>query len=138
MWPPKRPVRPKSPVPKDRVPKDRVPEDEVPQDQVTPGARASGKAVRARRALRAEADALLPALLSFLASDEDRLIRFFDLTGMSPDGLRAAAAAPGFATSLLDYVCADDRLVLAFATAEGLDPARLDALHQGLTRTVFE
>lgn len=125
MWPPKRPVRPKSSTSAAPSPEERSRSADATRD-------------RTRQALEAQAEALLPALLSFLASDEDRLIRFFDLTGLSPESLRSAAVAPGFAQSLLDYICADDRLVGAFCAAESLDPARLDALHQGLTRTVWE
>lgn len=137
MWPPKRPVRPKGPAPKDRGARDVVPDDLPPT--FGPAQDRARQAVLARtRALRDEAEALLPRLLSFLAADPERLTRFFDLTGLAPDSLRSAVAAPGFAVSLLDYFCADDRLVAGFAAAEQIDPARLDALHRGLTQTDVE
>jgi hypothetical protein len=44
----------------------------------------------------------MASVLMFLASEPERLARFFILTGLSPDTIRQAAAAPGFATSRAD------------------------------------
>ena len=71
--------------------------------------------------------------LSFLAADSERLRRFFDITGLSVATLRHAAATPGFAASLLDYIAADERCLVAFAAETGRDPAELSALHQALS-----
>jgi hypothetical protein len=65
--------------------------------------------------------------LGFLASDPERLERFLNLTGLSPANVRAAAADPAFLAAVLDHVLADERTLLAFAAAEGLDPAQVGA-----------
>ena len=77
-------------------------------------------------------DELAAEALTFLAGDPERLRRFLDITGLSVATLRQAAAAPGFAASLLDYIAADERCLLAFAAESGHDPAALAALRQSL------
>ena len=63
--------------------------------------------------------------LTFLASDAARLERFLSITGLGPDNLRQAAEGPGFYRSVLEYMLADEPLLLAFATQEGLEPERV-------------
>ncbi len=62
------------------------------------------------------------AALGFLASDPDRLARFLSVTGLGPHNLRDAAAGAGFLASVLDYLAADERLLLAFAADQGAAP----------------
>jgi hypothetical protein len=50
------------------------------------------------------AEALIAQVLQFFMADPDRLVRFFDVTGLTPDTIRTAANAPGFAASVLDYM----------------------------------
>lgn len=61
--------------------------------------------------------------LGFLASDEDRLGDFLSLSGLSVDGLRAAAAKPEFLVAVLEHILQDESAVIAFAANENLDPA---------------
>jgi len=63
--------------------------------------------------------------LGFLAEDATRLERFLALSGLGPHNLRSAASEPGFLTAVLDYLVADERLLIAFATREGLEPAAI-------------
>jgi hypothetical protein len=77
---------------------------------------------------------LAAEILGYLAEDPARLSRFLDLTGLNPQSLRRTAALPGFAASLLEYLASDDRLILAFATDRGHDPAKIEAMRQRLAQ----
>ena len=77
-------------------------------------------------------DALAAEALTFLAGDPERLRRFLDITGLSVGTLRQAAAAPGFTASLLDYIAADERCLVAFAAESGRDPAELERMRHAL------
>jgi hypothetical protein len=69
-----------------------------------------------------DAEAIAIAALGFLAGDDARLDRFMSLTGLDLASLRAAAQAPGFLGSVLDYLVADEALLLAFAAENRLRP----------------
>lgn len=86
-----------------------------------------------RRSAQAEAQALAGPALAFIAADEARLSRFFAETGLAPGDLRAAAASPTFANSLLEHLSGDEASFVAFAHEVGYDPARLDRLRQSLS-----
>jgi hypothetical protein len=64
--------------------------------------------------------------LGFLASDSEELGRFLALTGIEPDQIREAAQQPGFLAGVLEYVCAHEPLLLAFARDSTLEPARIE------------
>ena len=51
-----------------------------------------------------QAEEVAIAVFGRITSDEERLGRFFDLTGLRPDGMREAAASPGFFENVLDHV----------------------------------
>jgi hypothetical protein len=59
--------------------------------------------------------------LTFLAADAQRLETFLSITGLGPHNLRQAADDPGFYGSVLEYLLADERLLLAFAADAGLE-----------------
>jgi hypothetical protein len=63
------------------------------------------------------------AALGFLAADSRRLERFLALSGLGPHNLRGAAADPAFLGAVLDYLVADEPLLLAFAAHQGWRPA---------------
>ena len=75
---------------------------------------------------RAQAEGAAIAALTFIASDADRLSRFLSLSGIDVTRLRAAAAQPEFLAGVLDYLSADEPLLMAFAADAGLDPAMLE------------
>ena len=79
------------------------------------------------------AETIAAEILGFLAADDERMSRFFGLTGMDLDALRAATRAPGFAESMLDYLTADEPLLVAFAAAHDYDPAKIEAVRMSLT-----
>lgn len=70
--------------------------------------------------------------LGFLASDGETLERFMALTGLAPDMLRKRAAEPDFLGGVMDYLLADQSLLLSFAESAGLDPGRIAAARQHL------
>ncbi len=88
---------------------------------------------KARQSVSRELSRSLAAsALAFLAADPDRLNRFLNLTGLGPHNLRDAAADPAFHGSVLEYVLADEELLLRFAVDSGLDPATIAKAHQTL------
>lgn len=72
--------------------------------------------------------------LGFLAADDDLLGRFLGATGMEPAELRAGADDPAVLAGVLDFLLADEPLLLQFCQAERLrpeEPARARALLPG-------
>ena len=65
---------------------------------------------------------LAVSALTFLAADEERLRRFLAVTGLGPHNLRSAAADPGFYGSVLDYLVADEQLLIGFAADAQVAP----------------
>jgi hypothetical protein len=63
--------------------------------------------------------------LGFLAGDPEELGRFLALTGLEPGEIREAAQEPGFLAGVLEYVCAHEPLLLAFARDSAVDPAEV-------------
>lgn len=61
--------------------------------------------------------------LGFLAREPERLGRFLSVTGLGPTNLRAAAREPYFLAQILDYLCADEALLMTFAEDSKLNPA---------------
>ena len=72
---------------------------------------------------RTDAEAIAIQALSFLASEPERLGRFLAVTGIGPESIRAAAATPGFLAGILDYLIANEALLLDFTAERGFDPA---------------
>jgi Protein of unknown function (DUF3572) len=72
------------------------------------------------------------AALTYVAGDEDRLMRFLDLTGLDPDRLRAMVGQPSFSIAMLDYIMSDEPLLLAFAAEAGLKPELIARAHFSL------
>src|SRR5580704_19009804 len=60
--------------------------------------------------------------LAFIAADPDRLSRFLGMTGLGPDNLRTAAEDPAFLGSVLDYLVADEALLVEFAADARVKP----------------
>jgi hypothetical protein len=69
-----------------------------------------------------DAEVIALNCLGFLAEDGERLGRFLALSGVSPASLRAQARDPSFLAGVLDYLLADEKLLLAFSEAHGVDP----------------
>ena len=71
----------------------------------------------------AAAEALAVQALAHVASDEDMLGRFLALTGIGPEDLRERAAAPELLAAVLDFLLADEPLLLRFCEAADVKPA---------------
>ncbi len=79
------------------------------------------------------ARSLAVSALSFIAADPDRLGRFLGITGLGPDNLRTAAGDPAFLGSVLDYLVADEALLVEFAADAGLKPETIARAHAALS-----
>jgi hypothetical protein len=75
-----------------------------------------------RKTRQAAAEELAIAALRFIAAEPERLGRFLALTGIGPASIRDAAREPRFLLGVLDHVAGDERLLLAFAADNGIDP----------------
>lgn len=76
-------------------------------------------------ARQAAAQQMAVSALSFIAADEERLVRFLGETGLSPANLREAAAKRHFGAGVLAFVLSDEPTLIAFAAEMGLDPAHV-------------
>ena len=80
------------------------------------------------------AQSLAVSALTFIAADPDRLSQFLGITGLGPDNLRTAAADPAFLGSVLDYLVADEKLLVEFAADAGVKPETVARAHEALRR----
>lgn len=75
---------------------------------------------------RDEAVALAIQGLGHLAAEPERLSRFLALTGLDPAEVRAAMREPGFLAGVLEYLAADEALLVAFAREAGVAPGAIE------------
>jgi hypothetical protein len=75
-----------------------------------------------RKSRQEAASELAIAALTFIATDPEALGQFLALSGIDPQSIRAAAREPGFLRGVLDYLTADEQLLIAFASRNGIDP----------------
>lgn len=68
--------------------------------------------------------------LAWILTDANRAQRFLDLTGLTPDGLRAAIGEPATHRAVLEFLAAHEPDLVAAADALGLTPAQLAALRE--------
>jgi uncharacterized protein DUF3572 len=71
-----------------------------------------------------QAEALAVRALAWMAGDMDLVGRFLAATGAGPGDLRARAAEPEFLGFVLDFLLADEPVLMAFSTAEHIDPGQ--------------
>ena len=64
--------------------------------------------------------------LGFLASHDELMRRFLDLTGLEVNQLRTEAAKPAFFVGLLDFLLANEDDLMDFAGSVGLDPSEVE------------
>lgn len=83
-----------------------------------------------------DAEGLAIAALVFIAAETETLSRFLELTGIDPGDVRAAAQDQRFLLAVLDFLMADEPLLLAFAASDGLKPENIVAAHRKLHRAV--
>jgi hypothetical protein len=80
-----------------------------------------------------EAEAIAAEALNFIASDAPRLVRFLDLSGIDPQSIRAAARGSEFLPGVLDYICADEALLIGFAEEYGQSPSAIERARRALS-----
>jgi hypothetical protein len=76
--------------------------------------------------------ALALGALGWLLRDDTRARRFLDLTGLTPDSLRAALAEPATHQAVLDFLCAHEPDLIGASDALGVAPAELAAARDRL------
>jgi hypothetical protein len=69
------------------------------------------------------------AVFARIVADEERLGRFFDLTGLRPDGIREASTTPQFFEAVLDHVVNYEPLLVEIAAELDMDPHAIVAAH---------
>ena len=84
------------------------------------------------------AESLAIQALTFIAADAERLGRFLAITGIGPEGIRAAAEEPLFLMGVLDYIAADQELLAAFAGEAGIEAAAIRQARESLGGPLWE
>lgn len=79
-----------------------------------------------------EAETLALQALAFLAEDVQRIQRFMQLTGTSPEDLPILAPQRAFLLAVLDHLAADEALLLAFAQELRVKPETIAAARRAL------
>lgn len=74
---------------------------------------------------RENAEILALEGLGWLAGEEEGLRRFLDQSGIDAGALRAAAGRPETGMAVLDFLLANEDLLLAFCESAGLEPQML-------------
>jgi Protein of unknown function (DUF3572) len=72
-----------------------------------------------------DSSVLALAALGWVLEDQDRAQRFLDLTGLTPEGLRAAAADEATHRAVFDFLAAHEPDLLGAAEALDIDPLML-------------
>jgi hypothetical protein len=85
-----------------------------------------------------EAERLALEAFSRIAHDEERLGRFLAISGLHIQSIRSAAAMPGFLAGILDYVAADEPLLIALAEELETKPERIMEAHRTLSPSEFD
>jgi hypothetical protein len=67
-------------------------------------------------------------------ADDRRAHRFLDLTGLTPDDLRAGIGSREVQLSVLDFLCAHEPDLVAAAESLGLEPTAIAAARESLAR----
>lgn len=75
-----------------------------------------------RRLSKTDAQNIAIGFLGFLGRESEHLSRFLALTGLDPAQLRANARKDEFLAALLDYLMADEALLLAYCANENVAP----------------
>ena len=75
------------------------------------------------------AESMAVQALGFLAREPEQLGRFLAASGIGPEMIRKAAADPSFLAGVLDFIAADEALLVAFAQYANLDPRMVARAH---------
>lgn len=75
---------------------------------------------------------LAAQVLGCMANDSERLGRFLSLTGLTPNTLRQGAGTSQFLAAILEYVLADEPLLIAVAGELHITPDAIAQAHRRL------
>ena len=78
--------------------------------------------------------ALALQALAWVLGEDRRARRFLDLTGLSPEDLRARIGTDEIQLSVLDFLCAHEPDLLAAAEELGIAPGDIAAARESLAR----
>jgi len=84
------------------------------------------------------AEMLAIQAVAFIGQEPGRLGGFLDVTGLTVARLRTAAKEPNFLSGVLDYMLADESLLVEFAESAGIDPSDVARARQVLSRHSLE
>ncbi len=73
--------------------------------------------------------------LSFLTDNPDYLGRFLDQSGLSVDELKNDIQNQDLQIGILDFLFADESLLMVFCSSQNIDPAYLQKLYAKLSYT---
>lgn len=73
----------------------------------------------------ADAEALAVQALGYIAADPVLLPRFLSITGIEASQIRRVAGEPGFMAGVLQFICAHEPTLIAFAETADVAPARV-------------
>lgn len=68
---------------------------------------------------RSDAEAFAISVLTWLAADDEYLMRFLSASGAGADDLRSRAGDPDFLGFVVDYLLGDEEALVAFCKAGG-------------------
>jgi hypothetical protein len=85
-----------------------------------------------------QAQTLALEALAFLAADERRLGSLLAQAGWTLGELRAQASDPQVLAGILDFVLGDERLLLVFCEASGLNPQLVTQARRALPGTPLD
>ena len=72
--------------------------------------------------------------LGWILQDERRSQRLLDLTGLTPDGMRAAITEPSLQIAVLEFLANHEPDLIAAGEALDMDPATILAAREELIR----
>lgn len=75
------------------------------------------------------------AALAFMAEDVDRLLRFMQLTGLSPSELRTQSQSPALLGAVLDHLLGDESMLLVFTASSAVPPEHVSPARDVLQGT---
>ena len=70
--------------------------------------------------------------LGWLAQDGDSIQKFLNLSGMDVADLRAAAGDPATCAAILDFLLADEPLLIKFCEAADVQPQKIASARRAL------
>ncbi|MBH5321569.1 DUF3572 family protein [Aurantiacibacter sediminis] len=80
--------------------------------------------------MSADASALALAALGWIMQSDDRAHRFLDLTGLTPDGLRAAIGDEATHRAVFEFLAAYEPDLIAAANALNVQPETFARAHR--------